>query len=50
MYIERQLEKKFIAVSEEYACCLLYTSSISHRVYEHLGGRTVEIHTLQPAT
>ena len=24
--------------------------SISHRVYEHLGGRTVEIHTLQPAT
>ena len=24
--------------------------SISHRVYEHLGGRTIEIHTLQPAT
>ena len=24
--------------------------SISHRVYEHPGGRTVEIHTLQPAT
>ena len=23
MYIERQLEKKFIAVSEEYACVLL---------------------------
>ena len=23
MYIERQLEKKFIAISEEYACVLL---------------------------